>query len=57
MKENGIESLFTIQAMTFDMVLDGSDLVGLARTCQVWCLSSTSFDDVLSCLFDLSVLV
>ncbi|KAJ0094189.1 hypothetical protein Patl1_16753 [Pistacia atlantica] len=28
----GIESLFPIQATTFDMVLDGSDLVGHART-------------------------
>lgn len=35
LKSKGIESLFPIQAMTFDMVLDGSDLVGRARTGQV----------------------
>lgn len=35
LKEKGIESLFPIQAMTFDTVLDGSDLVGRARTGQV----------------------
>ena len=29
------ESLFPIQAMTFDIVLDGCDLVGRARTGQV----------------------
>ncbi|KAF5728236.1 DEAD-box ATP-dependent RNA helicase 7 [Tripterygium wilfordii] len=34
LKGKGIESLFPIQAMTFDMVLDGSDLVGRARTGQ-----------------------
>ncbi|KAI9117734.1 hypothetical protein K1719_011149 [Acacia pycnantha] len=34
LKEKGIESLFLIQAMTFDTVLDGSDLVGRARTGQ-----------------------
>ncbi|XP_027936540.1 DEAD-box ATP-dependent RNA helicase 7 [Vigna unguiculata] len=34
LKEKGIESLFPIQAMTFDLVLDGSDLVGRARTGQ-----------------------
>lgn len=34
LKEKGIESLFPIQAMTFDMILDGSDLVGRARTGQ-----------------------
>ncbi|KAH9678161.1 DEAD-box ATP-dependent RNA helicase 7 [Citrus sinensis] len=34
LKSKGIESLFPIQAMTFDMVLDGSDLVGRARTGQ-----------------------
>ncbi|KAK4278620.1 hypothetical protein QN277_016443 [Acacia crassicarpa] len=34
LKEKGIESLFPIQAMTFDTVLDGSDLVGRARTGQ-----------------------
>ncbi|KAG2711172.1 hypothetical protein I3760_04G064100 [Carya illinoinensis] len=32
--EKGIESLFPIQAMTFDTILDGSDLVGRARTGQ-----------------------
>ena len=31
----GIKALFPIQAMTFDMILDGSDLVGRARTGQV----------------------
>lgn len=35
LKSKGIESLFPIQAMTFDMILDGSDLVGRARTGQV----------------------
>ncbi|GLT49284.1 hypothetical protein SLA2020_228510 [Shorea laevis] len=34
LKSKGIESLFLIQAMTFDMILDGSDLVGRARTGQ-----------------------
>ncbi|KAL0359006.1 UNVERIFIED_CONTAM: DEAD-box ATP-dependent RNA helicase 7 [Sesamum angustifolium] len=34
LKSKGIESLFPIQAMTFDMILDGSDLVGRARTGQ-----------------------
>ncbi|KAJ4950389.1 hypothetical protein NE237_027221 [Protea cynaroides] len=34
LKSKGIESLFPIQAMTFDTVLDGSDLVGRARTGQ-----------------------
>lgn len=31
---NGIKALFPIQAMTFDVVLDGCDLVGRARTGQ-----------------------
>lgn len=31
----GIKALFPIQAMTFDIVLDGCDLVGRARTGQV----------------------
>lgn len=35
LKEKGILSLFPIQAMTFDTVFDGSDLVGRARTGQV----------------------
>ncbi|KAL1203859.1 DEAD-box ATP-dependent RNA helicase 7 [Cardamine amara subsp. amara] len=34
LKEKGIEALFPIQATTFDMVLDGDDLVGRARTGQ-----------------------
>ncbi|GKV33686.1 hypothetical protein SLEP1_g42160 [Rubroshorea leprosula] len=34
LKSKGIESLFPIQAMTFDIVFDGSDLVGRARTGQ-----------------------
>ncbi|CAH8387740.1 unnamed protein product [Eruca vesicaria subsp. sativa] len=34
LKEKGIEALFPIQASTFDMVLDGADLVGRARTGQ-----------------------
>ncbi|OMO98005.1 hypothetical protein COLO4_14203 [Corchorus olitorius] len=34
LKSKGIESLFPIQAMTFDIILDGSDLVGRARTGQ-----------------------
>lgn len=32
LKSRGIESLFPIQAKTFDIILDGSDLVGRART-------------------------
>lgn len=35
LKEKGIESLFPIQAMTFDTILHGFDLVGRARTGQV----------------------
>lgn len=35
LKSKGIESLFPIQAMTFEIVLNGSDLVGRARTGQV----------------------
>lgn len=35
LKEKGIEALFSIQSMTFDTILDGSDLVGRARTGQV----------------------
>ncbi|KAK3022195.1 hypothetical protein RJ639_047017 [Escallonia herrerae] len=34
LKAKGIEALFPIQAITFDTVLDGSDLVGRARTGQ-----------------------
>ncbi|CAJ2666851.1 unnamed protein product [Trifolium pratense] len=34
LKENGIEALFPIQAMTFNTILDGADLVGRARTGQ-----------------------
>ncbi|KAJ4955019.1 hypothetical protein NE237_011802 [Protea cynaroides] len=34
LKSKGIESLFPIQAMTFNTILDGSDLVGRARTGQ-----------------------
>ncbi|KAK3403732.1 hypothetical protein EUGRSUZ_K00136 [Eucalyptus grandis] len=34
LKDNKIEALFPIQAMTFDIVLDGTDLVGRARTGQ-----------------------
>ncbi|PIN09721.1 ATP-dependent RNA helicase [Handroanthus impetiginosus] len=34
LKEKGIEALFPIQAMTFDTIFDGSDLVGRARTGQ-----------------------
>nr|XP_017218730.1 PREDICTED: DEAD-box ATP-dependent RNA helicase 7-like isoform X1 [Daucus carota subsp. sativus]XP_017218731.1 PREDICTED: DEAD-box ATP-dependent RNA helicase 7-like isoform X1 [Daucus carota subsp. sativus]XP_017218732.1 PREDICTED: DEAD-box ATP-dependent RNA helicase 7-like isoform X1 [Daucus carota subsp. sativus]XP_017218734.1 PREDICTED: DEAD-box ATP-dependent RNA helicase 7-like isoform X1 [Daucus carota subsp. sativus]XP_017218735.1 PREDICTED: DEAD-box ATP-dependent RNA helicase 7-like is len=34
LRENGIEALFLIQAMTFDTILDGTDLVGRARTGQ-----------------------
>ncbi|GFQ07612.1 dead-box ATP-dependent RNA helicase 7 [Phtheirospermum japonicum] len=34
LKSKGIESLFPIQAMTFNMILDGLDLVGRARTGQ-----------------------
>lgn len=35
LKERGIEPLSPIQAMIFDTILDGSDLVGQARTGQV----------------------
>lgn len=35
LKSKGIESLFPIQAITFDTILDGADLVGRARTGQV----------------------
>lgn len=35
LKSKGIEALFPIQAMTFDIILDGSDLIGRARTGQV----------------------
>ncbi|KAL2550276.1 DEAD-box ATP-dependent RNA helicase 7 [Forsythia ovata] len=34
LKAKGIEALFPIQAMTFDTILDGVDLVGRARTGQ-----------------------
>ncbi|RLN33479.1 DEAD-box ATP-dependent RNA helicase 7 [Panicum miliaceum] len=34
LKSKGINALFPIQATTFDLVLDGSDLVGRARTGQ-----------------------
>ncbi|KAJ6792946.1 DEAD-box ATP-dependent RNA helicase 7-like [Iris pallida] len=34
LKAKGIHSLFPIQAMTFNLVMDGSDLVGRARTGQ-----------------------
>lgn len=34
LKTKGIEALFPIQAMTFNTILDGSDLVGRARTGQ-----------------------
>ncbi|KAL8148832.1 hypothetical protein AgCh_005997 [Apium graveolens] len=34
LREKGIEALFPIQAMTFDIILDGTDLVGRARTSQ-----------------------
>ncbi|KAK9103515.1 hypothetical protein Sjap_020769 [Stephania japonica] len=34
LKSKGIEALFPIQAMTFNTIIDGSDLVGRARTGQ-----------------------
>ncbi|KAK8521336.1 hypothetical protein V6N12_005245 [Hibiscus sabdariffa] len=34
LESKGIESLFPIQAMTFNVILDGTDLVGRARTGQ-----------------------
>ncbi|TKY45063.1 DEAD-box ATP-dependent RNA helicase 7 [Spatholobus suberectus] len=34
LKEKGIGTLFPIQAMTFNTILDGSDLIGRARTGQ-----------------------
>ena len=36
LKEKGIESLFPIQAMTFDTILDSSDLVSRARIGRVY---------------------
>lgn len=42
LKERGITYLFPIQAMTFDTILDGFDMVGRARTGQV-CLLSCRF--------------
>ncbi|KAL6004739.1 hypothetical protein ACLOJK_005295 [Asimina triloba] len=39
LKSKGIESLFPIQAMTFNIILEGSDLVGRARTGQIWALN------------------
>lgn len=43
LKSKGIGSLFPIQAMTFDVILDGSDLVGRARTGQVKTISASFF--------------
>lgn len=39
LNSKGIKALFQIQAMTFNMIFEGSDLVGRARTGQVgrWC--------------------
>ncbi|KAL8119285.1 hypothetical protein AgCh_016712 [Apium graveolens] len=34
LREKGIEALFPIHALTFDIILDGTDLVGRARTGQ-----------------------
>ncbi|KAK8599527.1 hypothetical protein V6N13_077447 [Hibiscus sabdariffa] len=39
LESKGIESLFPIQAMTFNVILDGTDLVGRARTGQFDCES------------------
>jgi ATP-dependent RNA helicase DDX21 len=36
LKKRGIEALFPIQARTFEDILNGGDLVGRARTGQVW---------------------
>lgn len=44
LRANGIEALFPIQAMTFNIILDGSDLVGRARTGQV--ITSILFDEL-----------
>lgn len=44
LKAKGIESLFPIQAMTFDTILDGADLIGRARTGQV-----RVFIEILNC--------
>lgn len=43
LNEKGIESLFPIQSMTFDIILDGCDLVGRARTGQVIYISVICF--------------
>lgn len=51
LKEKGIESLFPIQAMTFDIILQGCDLVGRARTGQVRCHSLYFFSLSLSIAF------
>jgi len=48
LKEKGIESLFPIQAVTFDIILQGCDLVGRARTGQVRCHSLNFFSLSLS---------
>lgn len=50
LKTKGIEALFPIQAKTFDIVLDGTDLVGRARTGQVSLVPLPTF----SCNVDLS---
>ena len=42
LKVKGIEYFFPIQAMTFDTILDGSDLVGRARTGQVYSLCNSA---------------
>jgi ATP-dependent RNA helicase DDX21 len=42
LKSKGIESLFPIQAQTFDTVFSGNDLVGRARTGQV-CMHALVF--------------
>lgn len=42
LKVKGIEYLFPIQATTFDIILDGSDLVGRARTGQVYIIYDAS---------------
>ena len=38
LKAKGIEALFPIQALTFDGIFEGNDLVGRARTGQVFVL-------------------
>lgn len=54
LKSKGIESLFPIQAQTFDAVFSGNDMVGRARTGQVRLKASPSCTGFLNCIFSRS---